>query len=444
MTYKTAAYFLSVFFFIANLQVSYALNEENSNIEETLYAGMDYKKVFDQSKILTHFSNTNNTSTELDKALIADYLTKKTSAMGRALYAPIFSTGLPLLITSLCLYLAKNDTLTGLLQFTLIAYVSNMVQQLFKVGYCFLTPPSDPLAPYEKFYAERKRFLSPTLQNTLEDKFSTARKTPMSIGSTLMFANIALNLPLSSKQLRMPSQEELNNLLSGYNPTLDQKLISKLFHHYKRISSTMEPLKTPKSILYLQGPPGTGKTYVTHQLATLMDAPLVELKASDNPSMIIGTENSPGSLLEAITKPNMMRNAIIFIDEADRIINKEGASLQLFLPLLEPDATYFYSPYLRTNIDISHLCFVLAGNTEIKDSALKSRLAVIEFKGMTKEFKQSIVTEMVKQAQSTKLLKSLDGTLSQSINVLIDKEPNIRQLRLEVSDLIDQHEFKTA
>ncbi len=444
MIKKIIFYFLCASLLINTVQVSMAVEEDKYDIERDLYAGMNYKKIFDQSNVLTKYSNIIDQNENFNKALVKDYLTKKEQAKKRAIYAPLFFTGIPLLIASSSLYLAKNPNATMLLQFSLIAYGSKMIEQLFKVGYCFFKPPSDPLAQYEKCYAERKRFLSPTLQNRLEDVFSAARKNPTNIDTALLFANIALNLPLKSKQLSMPNKEELNTLLHGYEPILDEKLIIKLFHHHKRFSTSEGPLKTPKSVLYFQGPPGTGKTYVAHELATLMNAPIIELKACEDSTSITGSDTSPGSLLEAISKPNMTRNAIIFIDEADRIINKEGSSLQSFLPLLEPSTTYFYSPYLRTNIDISHFCFILAGNTEIKDHALKSRLAVIEFKGTSKAFKESMVYEMIKQTPSMQSLRNLDEAMNQSITTLINQEPNIRQLQLAVSDLINQHGLNMA
>ncbi len=435
---------LIAFFLLAIVQKTYAV-DELFNVESILYDRMNYTKIFDQSEVLKDFLNNSYHDKEvLDEALVVHYQDGKNSAMRSALYAPLFFTGLPIALTSFFLHVTKNDNAKGLLQFTLIAYLAGMAQQLFKIGYCFASPLSDPLAPYEERYAQRKRFLAPTLQTMVEDKFSAARKTPTTLDATLMFANIALNLPLSSKQLKMPSQKELDVLLSGYDPVLDFKLTSKFFHHYKRTSFTQESLKTPKSIIYLQGPPGTGKTFVTRQFAQLMDAPLIELKVSNDLSTFVGTEKSPGSFLEAIAKAGMVRNAIILIDDADLVINRNDASLELFLPLLEPDALYFYSPFLRENIDISHFCFVLAGNTAIKSSALKSRLQVVEFKGFSKAFKQSIVDTMVEQAKETQLLRSLDEPLKQSINALVDKSINIRELRLQVSDLIDQHELKMA
>ncbi len=499
MATKKIRYLLLALALTTAAPVTYTARGGEANIEETIYAGMDYAKIFDQSVVLARFphilrqegldvpketasevgkqegrlkqfghlitcgycrkknsyqeldrgahiempsaeqayESSKKLSEALDEALVADFRSKKKNAMRRSLYKPLFAMGIPIAFTAAASHYITNTTGAGFSQFVLVQMLSDMAQQYLGAAYCFISPLGDPLNELEELYAKRKRFFPKELRAALEDKFGAARKSPQDIEGTLKYARIALNLPLQSEQLAMPSSSDLVELMGGYEPNLDEKLTTKMFHHCKRISHKAEALNTPKSVLYLQGEPGTGKTHVATQLATLMGANLIELKASDDPASIVGTEDSPGSFLEAIAKEGITRNAIIFIDEADRVLNKEDAPLQLFLPLLEPDAKYFYSPYLRSNIDISHFCFVLAGNHEIKDAALKSRLAVIEFKGMTKEFKESIVMKMV-----TKMLPT--GHSIKEIKELVDadNEPGVRKLRLAISDLIDKHELE--
>lgn len=381
------------------------------------------------------------TSDDLDQALVKDYQTKKASAMKRSLVQPLFSLIVDGSSFGAGSILLPSGFGSGFSSFVLLNVVADNIKTFSKAFYSiYVSPLGDPLEPYEILYAKRKRFLSSALQEIIENKFGVARKSEQSMDQVLDFLSIALNLPLKSKKLTKltSSAEKVKELFSGYSENVAKDLMLKFFSHSIRYSSKYSAHKDPKSVVYLQGPPGVGKTYITEQLAKFMDAPLIKLTALENIESVIGTENSTGSLLQAIARPEVYRNAIILIDEIDHVVNKENSSLQLFLPLLEPDTKYFYSPYLKTYIDISHFCFVLAGNSELKNEALKSRCTTIVIDDISPKKKTDIINTMVTKKESK------NNDLMNGIKKLIenDKEKGVRKLRATVNDLINQYRLE--
>jgi len=448
-----------------------------SYLEMQLYEGMDYGKIFDQKNVLVKYPDalrreglevvklvssgqesgliksflrkvlrffgknddivlvSGQNSKMLDEALVADFRGKKRSAMLRTLKKPLFSSFL--YATAVCLMsrLTKSGTgKSGNLQIGNM--IARTIQRLAAAGYrLYVSPLSDPLEKYEILYAKRKRFLPQALQEKIENAFSSARKSPQSMKSVLNFGQIALNLPLKGKKLKplIQFKKEVQYLLRPYRPEVAEMIKIKLYKHYDRFSKKTGTLDTPKSILYLQGPVGVGKSFVSRALARLMGADLTELTRVDKAESIIGNEQRPGSFLCAICREGFSRNAVILIDEIDRIVNEKGSSLQFFLPLLEPDAKYFYSPYLKANVDISHFCFVLAGNSEIRDEGLKSRATAVVIDYFSPEIKKEVIYQELLNDEikrNKELMKKIDALIEQ------DEKVGIRSLRVKVSDEI--------
>jgi len=518
---------MSFLFALLVFLTPFSVKAMNGGFEQTLYEGMNYKKIFDQRNILAKYPDVlrqeglevvepaprsrktegclkkclhalscnffrgyedidvsselgfvdnlkvnmhhindslfGRRRKELDEALAKDFKKKKRSAMKQALYQPIFNAGLyvtsfyvmPRLLaagapeggvgegaSNSCAGASKSNLGQGIGNFAIGHVIANLLNNLSKAAYrLYISPLADPLEKYEILYAKRKRFLPRALQEKVEDKFSAARKSSQSIGDALNFARIALNLPMKSKELKPLARfkGEVRDLLRPYRPEIARKIKLKFHNHYARFSNRFGALDTPKSILYLEGPPGVGKTFVTNELTRLMGADLIELTAIENAESIIGSEREPGSLLGAICRPGVSRNAVILIDEIDHIVNGNNSSLQLFLPLLEPDAKYFYSPYLKANVDISHFCFILAGNSKIKDEALRSRATVIVIDHFSPDVKKEIVyQEMLddETKQNAELLERIDALIE------ADKGVGIRELRGKVNDEITRWDME--
>lgn len=434
-------FFLFIMIFITSICKS--IPEMPETIESIVYSGVNYNKIFDQTILLKKNSHLAQDEKKINSLLVQQFQQRKKMAMYKAYGQPIISLALPLSITCALLRLTNNKEASALLQFTLIAYAANTIQQLFRVGAYFWSDPQSPLDKYEILYTEQKRFLSSTLQQTIQDRFASARKEQSELNKTLTFLQMALNLPRTSIHPAVPTEEQFLSLRTQYEPALNAILETKLFNHCFRTSDKQAPINTPKTVLYFQGPVGCGKTYTAQQCARLLKLPLIEIKASSNLNDLLGSEEHPGSFLEAITQLETPRNAIIFIDEADLMLNTSNTTLQAFLRLLEPNTTHLYSPYLREKIDISHYCFILAGNTPITDPALNSRLTTISFTTLTQQYKAQMIKDIIQQEALLMLHRSV--SLSSDVLEKLNKESiSARELRLAVFDYMHQQAYKNA
>ena len=373
----------------------------------------------------------------LNKALATDYQTKRTWAMKRALVEPLALSVLSVTAAILCCCLVPGDTGKSIGGNVLVHTLKSNIKKFGKASYSiFISPIADPLEKYEKIYAKRKRFLDRELQETIEEQLNIARKNNLAIPAVTQFIRIALNLPLKSKLLapltHCKYKEEVDDLLCGYDDEIAEIIKRNFFNHYKRYSSKARPSETPKTVLNFQGPTGIGKTYITEKIAHFMGATLIKLTPIETPQSIIGTEQTPGSFLESICKPDIPRNAIITIDAVDLIVNKNNLSLQLFSPFLKPNAKYFYSPYLKANIDISHFCFVLCGNNEIENETLQSHPTTIQFKTIKKKKKKDIIYTMI----SEKVKDNIELMLE--IDDLIDDLEDMHKLQKTVTEKVNQ------
>lgn len=384
------------------------------------------------------------TSKKLNNALLQDFKTKKADAMKRTLRRPIFSLCVDGAIYGGGLNVLPSDG-SGFTAFVFLNVISENVKLFSKAVYSiYLSPLGDPLELHEQRYAKCKRFLSPALQETIEDKFGAARKSNQSIPETQNFCRIALNLPLTSKELMMPDHEDLEKLLGGYEPedptrNITERIQMQLYNHFKRFSHKMTPSKFPKSVIYLQGPPGVGKTYIAEELARLMGADFIKLTVSKGAEKFLGNTQEPGDFLQAIARHNGSRNAVVFLDEFDRFIS-DPAALAVFLPFLEPDSTDFDSPYLKSSVGISDFLFVAAGNDLIADKAMTSRPEVISIKQMKPSFKKEIIEEKFfphnQKHPCNKNQIDIDGMIKKS------EDPGIRELIKEVTYAIRKVQFE--
>lgn len=98
------------------------------------------------------------------------------------------------------------------------------------------------------------------------------------------------------------------------------------YFHYFRIRN-QKKLKFNKSNICMVGPTGTGKTYLLSRLAEILNVPFCTVDANQlTPDGYVGKD--VGSFVDSIKKgPGQSpEEAIIFIDEADKLSSKHGSS----------------------------------------------------------------------------------------------------------------------
>ncbi|MEI6806940.1 MAG: AAA family ATPase, partial [Myxococcaceae bacterium] len=153
-----------------------------------------------------------------------------------------------------------------------------------------------------------------------------------------------------------------------------------------------------KSHLYLQGPPGVGKTEAVFKLGKALGIPIIKINLAEFSNIgkikgIAGSfqdddHGSIGVIVKSIIAHSktgyQFKNAILFFDEADQVLNRihEGESHELvsfMLDLLEGKTQFIENPYLETDLDIRHFGIILAGNNPLHNKALQSRLNTLIF-----------------------------------------------------------------
>ncbi|MFC1841967.1 AAA family ATPase, partial [Candidatus Dependentiae bacterium] len=368
------------------------------------------KRRFDYNKLTK--------SEELNEALVSDYKSKKTTCKGYDIRKGALIMVVEGVFYALGYWKFGDKLEGGVGNYAVVAmflfnralsYSKSILPDLYSI---YIVPLKHPIDKYEIDFAKCKRFLPEALQNSSVEAFDLAYQKNYLMDSKLEFLKLALQVPLRSKRLKPLTLEDsqASELLSGYEKKVAQKILVKFFNHYARFSKKASTADTPKTIFYLQGPPGVGKTFLTRKFAELMGAPLIELKVDKKIEKVIGNTDDPGSLLNAICRPGIPRNAIILFDEVDSFVNNNKDSLQFFLPFLEPSEKYFYSPYLKTNIDISHFCFVLCGNTPLENEAMCSRPTMIVIEDLSKDAKKKIAYKILngKIGKNPELMNKID------------------------------------
>lgn len=101
---------------------------------------------------------------------------------------------------------------------------------------------------------------------------------------------------------------------------------------------------------------------------------------------------------------------------------------------------------MKSNVDISHLCIILAGNSKIKDEALFSRLQNVEFKGYDSSFKKQVawktmIPELLKMHEASELPLSIDEVKSEKMaidkRIEDDKNQGFRGIKQEIMDYLE-------
>lgn len=134
-----------------------------------------------------------------------------------------------------------------------------------------------------------------------------------------------------------------------------------------------------------QGDPGIGKSYISAALGKVLGLPVIRVLLQD-PKSFMGDAANPGTLLLALCREGLPRNAIILIDEVDQALN-EGS------------------------------------NGDIQQSALKDRIPMIRITGLTEDR----LLEIVEQNIVPKLLRSENPDLNIPMNEFANSGINLQQ-----------------
>lgn len=248
-----------------------------------------------------------------------------------------------------------------------------------------------------------------------------------------LILDVVLHLPDKTKPLTyIPA--EINKAFFGYT----SDVIAALQRYCIRQTAASKATAVRKVVAYFWGPPGTGKTRAAGCIADALKLPLETLSLSKiTPEDLIGTEEKPGLLLDVMTRAGRngkesLNNMVLLLDDADRVLNEENRASSFILNLLEPETKSFYSPFLQSNVDISHLCIILAGNSEIRDDALRSRLQIVKFDGYNADYKKAVVwktmlPELIKIHENSELPLIFDDVKKEqaAIDQIIEKDDDL-------------------
>lgn len=208
------------------------------------------------------------------------------------------------------------------------------------------------------------------------------------------FIETALDLPKSVKPIQF-NAESITKALIGYPSSVQAALKDFYLHHIEQQNAQ----RVSKNSIFLRGVPGVGKTRAAGKMAEALNVPfevisLADATANDIVGCKLCKRPNPGLLAQTLAKAGKKdpetKNMILLIDEADRAIERSPSIKELLLTLLEPETLSYYNPYYESDIDISHVGIILAGNYGIEDEALSNRLEIVEFAGFSPEYKKDI------------------------------------------------------
>jgi len=335
------------------------------------------------------------TSKDLDEALVAEFRKSKTRAMLKTLLRPLFLMTGELGVFGggiVALNAAMPGTMAlgiGIAGFVLLEVFSrNMSLCLNTIWYLFVTPLGDPLTDLEVKYACKKRFLSTPMQQKIERVFQDARKDDQT-GSKKDYLDRVLKIPVKSKQPKF-DLVALRQACSGFKDEDGQSvadlILVAIMNHMARFTEKAGPNDSPNMILFLKGPPGLGKTNLVRAIAKLMGLSLIALQVSDE--HFKSTSKAPGSLFQGITSHDE-RNGVLYLNEFDRVANKEGSEhLNGLLPFIDPSAQFIHDDFAGEGMDFSHYFRIGDGNYDLKDKALLDRCVVVNVVELDPEFKE--------------------------------------------------------
>ncbi len=411
--------------------------------QQSLILQVEHRIDDDSSEALVHFPDT---TAEINKALIEDFLKKKADIIKGNMLAALVPTGVDLGLAA-AMGLVMGPAGAGGVAVKALSTVKTSIKDFASSGVLLLSPEADPLLEAELKFITKWRYLEENLREKIEAKFTAARSNPKLMVELKDYIPYALHMPFHSVQPRMDFEAPLKKLVQGYttegDASLEIVLRNAMIAHLARYTSKYSSAETSKVVLYIEGLPGLGKTHLAHKIAEMMGLPYYEVSLKDNTKEVLGDAKNPGNLARALSRnPNGASNGVLIFDEGDRAINaangKSGESE--LLTLLAPSAKKVYLPYIESEIDISKYFVIVLGNNPIKDEAMRSRFKMVKITGMSAEMKRDIVLHDIlpplAHSEIQGLLVEITHKDREEIEALIkaDQDPGLRSIERSLSD----------
>lgn len=323
------------------------------------------------------------------------------------------------------------------------------------------------LANLQAIYKQRKNVLSSEQQfeiekhfvgieqgliNDIFDRQDQGRITKLKNYFTNL--EFMLRIPQGVKNLEEDAQNihtRLEEVLSDYSQSVAAQVRDVVdLQIAASTENDEESSQLRKNVVYLYGDAGVGKTHLAREIARSLAVPIVEF-----PLAGVSSENFSGRTTYDFTeiikfskfseslvqnKP-LIKNAVIFIDEAEKTLNsreRESQTLKsLLLKLLDPEQKTWALKELGFEIDTSRFLFIIAGNKLIKDSefeteedtkrsAINDRMHLVYVPGYTLDKKINIVNRRLNV-----VLKDLGLQISdqerQSLKAAVEYDHNIKK-----------------
>lgn len=210
------------------------------------------------------------------------------------------------------------------------------------------------------------------------------------------------------------SKMELRNPLSTMSITdIYTRISDRMYGHHSVIESVIESVSDYLSslernvigrVIGLCGPPGVGKTEMARVLSDCLGLPVIfiALGGAHDASKLIGhsltySGSVPGEIAVGMAR-HKVANAIIFLDEIDKVSARNGGEIDGVLMHLI-DSTQndkFVDEYVGFPIDLSRCLFMLSFNDISKvNRIVLDRINVIQVPGYKTEDKLNILRDFI-------------------------------------------------
>ncbi|MDA0712797.1 MAG: AAA family ATPase [bacterium] len=291
---------------------------------------------------------------------------------------------------------------------------------------CWLQNSSDELFLLELEYVRKKPQYSSVWQKIIENNFFEARNKfhmrsqylaqNKDENFHLTFAKMALGLPMQGKDLRFDRDlfyskfKQYENMAKINN---NDAVLQILYFAESFAKASLLNNPNLKSNLYLYGAPGTGKSEAAQLIADAIEVPLIKINLNEVKNVLElkgvapGTakdlpQGRPGIIAEKLIELKMQghdtNRAIIFFDNADRILNQRvngeiNPIASFMLNLSENQENNLENPFFKAPINIQNLSILIAGNSLLNTQALQDRFDTVYIGGYSLDYRKQIGRE---------------------------------------------------